>query len=136
MNPDIFILDEQAALPPQPVEPKTTHYIQMPWHWMRAANLAGSAALAVAALLWYRYKITGNEVVVLSNVLAHQAGLTRKAKYRGLEALLKNGLIRKLESKRGQAPRVVLLQHKDWEQKERASPQAYGSCDNIAKGVA
>lgn len=87
---------------------KPGHYVWIPWDWMCAANRLGGSALAVGALLWYRSRVTGFPEVILSNVLATSAGLSRKAKTGGLRALVEGGLAR-MEGGPGRSPKVELL---------------------------
>ena len=113
MNLSAFQIDavqsRPAAMEDAPrSKSKTNHFARIPFEWMREANLLGGSALAVGALLWYRTKLTGDPVTCLSNVLAEEAGLSRKSKASGLAALVKGGLVRAMGGP-GKSPRVILL---------------------------
>ena len=102
-------LQELEALASSPrSRSKSNHFAMIPLEWMREANLLGGSALAVGGILWYRIKLTGDPVTILSNGLATTFGITKKAKLSGLRALAAGGLVTVTYGP-GKAPRVAIL---------------------------
>lgn len=99
----------EPMLPAQPRSSEREHFVMIPLSWVRAANLAGRAALSVGAMIHYRQKVYGESPVVVSNMLAAHFGLSRKAKATGLKQLLEADLI-EIISVKGRSPRVTLRQ--------------------------
>jgi hypothetical protein len=87
--------------------PHSEHFIMIPLSWARAASKAGSAALCVGALLWYRHKVWKESTIVLSNCAMEQLGVGRKRKTLGLNQLAAAGLI-SMTSRPGASPRVTI----------------------------
>jgi hypothetical protein len=80
----------------------------VPWSWVERLQLAKRVSTyKLAHLLLYEGWKNGGKHLVLSNVLAAEAGLCRQAKWRGLAELEELGLVR-LERRKGRAPRIVL----------------------------
>ena len=84
------------------------HFVMIPLDWARAANMAGSAAFCVGALLWYRHKALREEIITLSNLAAEALAIGRKRKTLGLQQLAAAGLI-SIRNQPGASPRVSLL---------------------------
>ncbi len=109
MNDFRIPLEELEALANAPrSKARSNHFAMIPLEWMREANLLGGSALAVGGILWYRVKLTGDPVTILSNSLAATLGITKKAKLSGLKALVAGGLA-KVTYAPGKAPRVIIL---------------------------
>jgi hypothetical protein len=94
--------------PPSPSHrTRSEHFIMMPLSWAKAACEAGSAALCVGALLWYRHKVRQESTIVLSNLAMEPLGVGRKRKTLGLNQLSAAGLI-SITSRTGTSPRVTI----------------------------
>lgn len=107
-----FRIPESEMVPVDPTSAMTAgkraHYVQIPIPWVKAANLAGKRALAVGCVLWYRHKAHQEDDIILSNILAANFGLSRKAKASGLRELREAGLVKVVDGF-GRSPRVTLL---------------------------
>lgn len=81
----------------------------LPMPWMeRAARLPGKAML-VGLALWFMRGIVGNQPIKLSMDLLARFNVGRKAAYRALSALEREGLIQ-AERRPGRLPRVRIDQ--------------------------
>ena len=124
MKNDDFNLErlrvDPATLPPMPAKPTkrvksskwTRHFVQVPWAWVeKLRNTKRVSTYRLALLLLYEHWKGGDgkTVVVCSNMLAAEVGLSRQTKWLALNELEVLGLVR-LEGKRGgsAAPRVAL----------------------------
>ncbi len=100
----IRLLPGQAALHSEPSQngarPAKTRItgeflkgpIPLPW-LTTASKLAGKAALAVGLALWFEAGRRRSDEVTLTTAILNRFGVSRKAKYRGLTALEKVGLV-------------------------------------------
>ena len=103
-------VDVEAAAG-KPVRRKTwrRHYVQIPWTWVeRLQSAKRVSTYKLAHLLLYENWRNGGRPLVLSNVLAAEAGLCRQAKWRGLRELEGLGLVR-LERRKGRAPQIIII---------------------------
>jgi hypothetical protein len=80
----------------------------IPWKWLaQAARLPGKA-LHVANVVWFLAGIKSGRTVALSGSVLGDLGVDRYAKYRGLEALEKAGLV-SVSRHVGRNPVVTIL---------------------------
>ncbi len=79
-------------------------FVTIPMEWAKRAIQVG--AFPLAAPIWYKYRITGGQEVVLSNTLVVEFGISRKQKYRLLCRLETAGLVR-VQRQGRKSPRVV-----------------------------
>ncbi|MGA2255664.1 MAG: hypothetical protein ABSG53_13545 [Thermoguttaceae bacterium] len=71
----------------------------IPLPWLSAASqLAGKAPLAVGLALWFESGRRRSDEVTLTTAILNRFGVSRKAKYRGLNALEKAGLVNVVRS--------------------------------------
>ncbi len=129
-NTDAFADLDRFRLPPTPTEvrsetkrivkpiPVKTKQIKgeflkgpIPLGWLAcAAKLSGKAPLAVALAIWFQAGQRRSKEVPLTTAVIERFGIDRKAKYRGLSALEKVGLVR-VRRKPWRNPVVTIL---DW----------------------
>jgi DNA-binding transcriptional ArsR family regulator len=127
---DAFTDLERFRLPPTPTEvrcetkrivkpsPVKTKKIKgeflkgpIPLGWLAcAAKLSGKAPVAVALAIWFQAGRRRSKEVRLTTAVIERFGIDRKAKYRGLSALEKAGLVRVHRQPR-RNPVVTIL---DW----------------------
>ena len=80
----------------------------IPWNWLaQAARLPGKAS-QVAITVWFLAGIKDRRTVALSGSVLEDLGVDRFAKYRGLEALEKAGLV-SVSRHPGRNPMVTIL---------------------------
>jgi len=90
----------------------------IPLGWLGcAAKLSGKAPLAVALAIWFQAGRRRSKEVTLTTAVIDRFGIDRKAKYRGLSALEKAGLVR-VHRKPRRNPVVTIL--------DRPEPPAVG----------
>lgn len=113
LHPDFFAnldrlrLPSQAAdvpptcpmPPPVPLKPKRIHgeFLKgpIPLNWLTGASkLRGKAPLTVALAVWFQVGRRKSREVTLTSAVVERFGINRKAKYAGLAALEKAGLVR------------------------------------------
>jgi hypothetical protein len=83
----------------------------IPLSWLTVASkLSGKAPLAVALAIWFEAGRRKSKEVRLTTAVIERFGLDRKAKYRGLSALEKAGLVQ-VRRKPRRNPVVTIL---DW----------------------
>jgi hypothetical protein len=84
------------------------HYVHVPWEWV--VHLRGTkraATVMLALLLAYEHWRMGGRVIVLSNALAADVGLSRRSKWSALVELERRGLV-EVERCPGKSPRVTI----------------------------
>lgn len=81
--------------------------IPLPWI-LKVADISGATSLKVALALLYRAGF-GDDEIKVSKLLLKDFGIPRRSAFEALESLKEHGLI-SINRKRGQAPRVKILQ--------------------------
>ncbi len=66
----------------------------IPWKWLAQAARLRGRAIQVAIALWFLVGVTRGRTVGLSGSVLEDLGVDRHAKYRGLAALEKAGLVK------------------------------------------
>jgi hypothetical protein len=81
----------------------------IPLGWFqRACQLPGKAPVVLASVLWYLYRLKKSNTFVLAQARLNDFGISRRAKYRALDALEAAGLI-SVERRPKKSPVVPIL---------------------------
>jgi hypothetical protein len=80
----------------------------LPLDWFIKASLLPGKAAIIGLVLWFRSGLEQKRTITLSNATLARFGVDRHAKYRGLQALKKAGLV-SIEPKQGKNPTVTIL---------------------------
>ena len=81
----------------------------IPLDWLtRAARLPGGSPLAVALAIWFQSGRRGSNTITLTSQICERFGVNRKAKYRGLRLLERDGLIN-VERRPQRNPVITLI---------------------------
>ena len=116
MDPDRFKLGQQVLVPKAPErKPASRKRVggkflkgPVPLNWLARAGQLPGKSLHVGIVLWFLAGLRRNHEVALSNGMLKLFGVDRYAKYRALDCLKQDGLI-KWDQRIGQSPRVTLL---------------------------
>ena len=81
----------------------------IPLDWLAKAGQQKGHALHVSIALWHEAGVQKNAIVKVPSKLTAEMGAGRHAKYSGLEALERAGLVRVIERRRGCSPVVEIL---------------------------
>ena len=81
----------------------------IPLHWLEQAARLPGKALAIGLVIWFLSGLKGRmDKIAVSDKQAIGVGVSRKARYRAIQALEKAGLITVVR-RRGVSPRVAIL---------------------------